>query len=247
MAETKVEENKKLISANRKAVFQLEHQILKNKTQAYLLRELVGENRDLIHRNYEAAFAGNRQLINANTDALYRNRVAFIRACTADGQVQANFREATLNAARLSFLDHRSKTNTRVSEITAKLAAINAQLIDVNKEIMDVNATLVAYNAEQIAANATLFDKPKVLSGLKEATPEKNAELIKANAAKIQELLKRAEANAKRNAELLEAIKANRARIEANAKAIAERRSEIEKNAGAIAANTSKILEFAFD
>jgi len=247
MAEAKVEENKKLISANRKAVFQLEHRILANKTQAYLLRELVMENRDLIHRNYGAAFGGNRQLVNANTDALYRNRVAFIRSCTADGPVQANFREAKLNEARLSFLDHRSKTNGRVSEVTAKLAAINAELINVNKDIMAVNADLVAYNAEQIAMNAALFDKPRVLPGMKDATPEKNAEIIKANAGKIAELLKRAEVNAKRNAEVMEGIKANRVKIEANSKAIAERRSEIEKNAGAITANTAKLLEFAFD
>jgi len=247
MAEHKAEENRKNIAANRKAVFQLEHHILSNKTKAYLLREMVMENRDLIHRNYEGAFTGNRQLINANTDALYRNRVAFIRSCAAEGQVQSNYREARLNEARLAFLDHRSKTNGRVTEITAKLAAINAQLIDVNKDIMAVNGDLVAYNAEQIAANAALFDKPRVLPGLKESTPEKNAELIKANAVKIQELLKRAEANAKRNAEVLEGIKANRVKIEANSKAIAERRSEVEKNAAAIAANTAKILEFAFD
>jgi len=228
-------------------VFRLEHQILANKTQAYLLRELVMENRDLIHRNYEAAFAGNRQLINANTDALYRNRVAFIRSCAAEGPVQTNFRELSLNASRLAFLDHRSKTNSRVSEITAKLAAINAELIDVNKDIMHVNADLVAYNAEQILANAALFEKPRVLPGLKDATPEKNADLIKSNAAKIQELLKRAEENAKRNAALLEAIKANRGKIDANTKAIYERRAEIEKNAAAIAANTAKILEFAFE
>jgi len=247
MAEAKVEENKKAIGANRKNVFQLEHRILANKTQAYLLRELTMENRDLIHRNYEAAFAGNRQLINANTDALFRNRVAFIRACAADGPVQSNFREAKLNEARLSFLDHRSRTNGKVTEITAKFAAINAQLIDVNKEIMAVNAELVAYNAEQIAANAALFEKPRVLPGLKEATPEKNAEIIKANAVKIAEFLKRAEVNAKRNAEVLEGIKGNRAKIEANSKGIAERRAEIEKNASAIAANTAKLLEFAFD
>jgi len=247
MAEAKVAENKKAIGANRKAIFQLEHRILANKTQAYLLRELVMENRDLIHRNYEAAFAGNRQLIKANTDALYRNRVAFLRSCTADGTVQANFREAKLNESRILFLDHRSKTNARVSEITGKLAAINAQLIDVNKDIMGVNAELVAYNAEQIAANAALFDKPGVLPGMKEATPEKNAELIKANAARIHELLKRAEGNAKRNGELMDTIKGNRSKIEANSKGISERRAEIEKNASAIAAKTAKILEFAFE
>jgi len=240
-----VEANKAAISGNRRALFGLENKIVENKTTAYLLRESIEENRDLIHRNYQAAFHGNRQLQNANTDALFRNRYAFIRNTKTDTPVQSNFKEISLNAARLAFLDHRSKMNARVIEISTRLATINAELIEVNTSIMGYNGELLAYNAEQIKENASLFDG-KVLPGLKDASPEKNAELIAHNKAKIEHLLKRAEENAVKNAKLQIAINANRAKIDANTKIILERRAEIEKNRLAIAVNAQKVMDTVF-
>jgi hypothetical protein len=95
-----------------------------------MARSVVEENHDSILKNYHAAFRGNRNLANANTDDLFRNRYAILRAMkidaanqvsklTTDGslaaykfhtgfsritrtaQVHVNFREAKLNEAKI--------------------------------------------------------------------------------------------------------------------------------------------------
>ena len=46
-------------------------------------RSLVQENAALISKNYTSSFMGNRQLANQNTEDLYRNRLAILRALVA--------------------------------------------------------------------------------------------------------------------------------------------------------------------
>ncbi len=50
----------------------------------YMARSVVEENHDSILKNYHAAFRGNRNLANANTDDLFRNRYAILRAMKID-------------------------------------------------------------------------------------------------------------------------------------------------------------------
>ena len=59
-----------------------------------MARSVVEENHDSILKNYHAAFRGNRNLENANTDDLFRNRFAILRAMKTDGanQVQQQLR-----------------------------------------------------------------------------------------------------------------------------------------------------------
>ena len=59
-----------------------------------MARSVVEENHDSILKNYHAAFRGNRNLANANTDDLFRNRFAILRAMKTDGanQVQQQLR-----------------------------------------------------------------------------------------------------------------------------------------------------------
>ena len=53
-----------------------------------MARSVVEENHDSILKNYHAAFRGNRNLANANTDDLFRNRFAILRAMKTDGANQ---------------------------------------------------------------------------------------------------------------------------------------------------------------
>ena len=76
------------IALNRQALFQAECHVERNKTQAYLIRSVVEENHDSILKNYHAAFRGNRNLANANTDDLFRNRFAILRAMKIDAANQ---------------------------------------------------------------------------------------------------------------------------------------------------------------
>jgi hypothetical protein len=56
----------------------------------YMARSVVEENHDSILKNYHAAFRGNRNLANANTDDLFRNRYAILRAMKIDAGNQVS-------------------------------------------------------------------------------------------------------------------------------------------------------------
>ena len=71
---SQVESNRANISKNRADLFLAECEVMKNRTNAYMARSLVHENKALIDKNYNSAFNGNRQLANQNTEDLFRNR-----------------------------------------------------------------------------------------------------------------------------------------------------------------------------
>jgi len=242
MAESKeVIANKARILENKKKLFSVDHAITANAANFHLTRATIQENRDLISRNYDATFHGNFTLALGNLESIYRNRITYIRNLKAEGQVQTNFRDASINQARLALLDVRSKTNARIVRISSRMAAINTMLLELNSDIMHINSDLVEHNSAEIAANATMFASA-TSPALAAATPESNAAIIAANAAKLTELHARAEANAKANDEVRETAHANRAKIEANTKAIYERRALIQRNMDLITANTNKLL-----
>ncbi len=121
-----------------------------NKAKAYLTRSVIAENAALIAKNYNSAFLGNRQLANENTDALFRNRIALAQSLPSGTDVEINFREATINAAKLAFLNHRSHLNAQVLSISQELAALNAQAIAVNRRIMEANEGIKDQNSALI-------------------------------------------------------------------------------------------------
>jgi len=236
------EENKRRIQENRRKIFDLENEVLRNRQLAYLSRAFIQENQASISRNYYAAFLGNRQLANQNTDDIFRNRYGIVRNIPADGPVQTNFKEALQNKAKLEFLDHRSKLNSKVLHVAEELSAANSRLIELNREIMDTNEEVVQYNAVLIAENTRFLaeDSRKHL----EATPDSNASLIASNSAKIDDVKKRADENLKKQHDILEKAKHNRARIIGNSDAIYARRARIEENHEKIASNQKKVSEF---
>jgi len=135
--------------------------------------------------NYTAAFAGNRQLANMNTDAIFSNRIAFLRTLSPENDVQTNFVNSQINKARLDALVHRAALNSKVIEISARMAEINAQLIDVNRAIMQANEEIVAFNGAQLAANSAMIAGEHSMA---EATVSANAVVISTNAEIIADL-----------------------------------------------------------
>jgi len=236
-----VETNRANIQANRRRIFDLENQVLFNRSQAYATRALINENAALIQKNYQAAFLGNRQLANQNTDDLFRNRTAIVRNIQAKSDVEVNFKEAMMNKVKLEFLDHRSKLNERVLKASERLADANKERIDINRDVMENNETIAQFNSRVIADNARLLKEGIDAS---KATPESNAHLIADNKAKIDDIVKRSNANKERISQLFETATKNRESIRANAEAIHERRERILANHSKIHANQQKVAEF---
>jgi hypothetical protein len=236
-----VSQNKHNIEENRRKIFELENQVLYNRALAHATRSLVTENQAVIHKNYIAAFNGNRQLANQNTDDIFRNRAAIVRNIKATTPVEVNYREAMSNKVKLEFLQHRAKLNERVIKISEDLSALNKQLIDVNRSIMDTNEEIVSFNAKTIEANAQLLSNGVDAS---KATPDSNAEIISSNAKIIEDIRKRSNANKERLNTLYENAQRNRAATVANAQAILDRRDRIFENHKKIEANQKKVSNF---
>jgi len=233
-----IAENRAKIGENRAKIFELEGSVNHNKAKAYLLRSKVAENTALINKNYNSAFLGNRQLANENTDALFRNRIALFQALPSNNEVETNFREAKINQAKLAFLDHRSTVNGQVLSISQDLAAVNAQAIAVNRRIMDTNETIREKNSALIAENTSLI-------GFNHGTPtpESNAAIVAANAAKIEEIKSRVATNSATLDALETQTDANRAAALENSQQIAQRMVAIKANHELIAANRSRIAQ----
>jgi len=233
-----VAENKARIAENRAKIFDLEGSVNHNKAKAYLLRSKVAENAALINKNYNAAFLGNRQLANENTDALFRNRVALMQCLPANNDIETNYREAKINQAKLAFLDHRSSVNAQVLSITQEMAAVNAAAIAVNRRIMETNEAIREKNSALIAENTTLIGHNHGTP-----TPEGNAEIVKANAAKIEEIKQRVATNGATMDTLEAQTDANRASAIDNSQQIAQRAVAIKANHDLIAANRARICQ----
>merc|ERR1719487_1331137 len=114
--------------------------VTKNKEDIYKERAMIEGNRQLILKNYHAAFTGNRQMANQNTDDIFRNRKAIVKHYkTGADPVKINFAESRLNEARIDYLEHRTKMNAKVSEVNAMMVEINSKLIAVNDKVMEGN------------------------------------------------------------------------------------------------------------
>jgi len=233
------EENRANLMANRKKIYALEKGVMENKKNAYLNRSMSTVNMHLIMRNREAAFGGNRQLANYNTDMLFSNRRGILHALPDDTVVQKNFKDCMLNKVKLEFLEHRSELNTEVMDINKDIQAVNESMMAVNKRIMALNEEIVNFNAKKIAENKEWLDSG--VPGAGNPTPDGNAAIIAANAAKIAEVDARMKKNAGTTAANRESLLERRAKIEKNTEDIYARRKRIEENAAKIKANADRV------
>ncbi len=235
---SQVEMNKEAIAKNRKRIFAIDAEVMLNKALVYQSRAMIEENRLMILSNYSAAFMGNRQLANHNTEEIFENRRAILAAADTQDDIQSNYVKIQMNKASLDYLEHRSKLNSSVLEISQEMAEINARLIEINRKIMDANEGIVEFNSQQIAVNSELLDGALRPS---EATTGDNAVIIAANHDSMQGI----EQNVKKNRSVMEGLMStseeNSGKLMANKKEISERRSSIMANRDVIKKNKGRI------
>jgi len=174
--------NRKVITENEATLHDLNLTVMTNKSKLLTVRSIIEENRPLLMKNYAAAFAGNRLMANQNTDSIFKNRVAILKAMKLEGQAQENFRRSKINEANIDFLEHRSLLNNRVAKTNAKMAAANTKMIEANNKILEGNEELKKFNTTAIETNT------KLLTGIQadKATADSNAARIAANTAAIK-------------------------------------------------------------
>ena len=235
---SQVEMNREAIAKNRRRIFAIDADVMLNKALVYQSRAMIEENRLMILSNYAAAFMGNRQLANNNTEEIFENRRAILASADTQDDVQANYVNIQMNKASLDYLEHRSRLNSSVLEISQEMAEINARLIEINRKIMDANEGIVDFNSEQIAINRELLDgslKPS------EATSGDNAVIIAENHDAMQGI----EENVKKNRAVMEELMStstdNADKLMANKREISERRASIMANREVIKENKGRI------
>jgi hypothetical protein len=240
----KGEANKAAIKENKAALHKLESTVLGNKQKLYQERAYIEENRALILKNYAAAFMGNRQMANQNTDDIFRNRKAIVKALPCTTQVQLNFVESHINRARVDYLEHRAKMNSKVAKVNQKMAEINKMLIEVNNEIMEGNKEIVEFNTKHMEVNTKILAGEMGHKAEEGCDPDANATRIANNKERIAAITTKAAENSAKHEEVRKIAETNRAKIESNAAEIEERRKAIEANHDQIAANAAKISDF---
>ena len=233
------EKNRVAIKENRKRIFSIDAEVMTNKALIYSSRSIIEENRSMILSNYAAAFMGNRQLANNNTDEIFKNRHAILDNINTQNDTESNFVNAQKNKASLDFLEHRSKLNTEVLEISNDISEINSKLIEINEKIMASNKRIVDFNSEQIGVNSELLNDSLHPEN---ATPDTNAELIKQNRDKMADLEARVSSNREKMEELVSKSEKNSKSLIENKKKIHERRVTIMKNRENLLKNRSKIM-----
>jgi hypothetical protein len=88
---SKIKINTKAIKANRKKIFKIDAEVMTNKSNAYISRAMIEENRLMILSNYSAAFLGNRQLANSNTEEIFKNKKAILDNYNSKNDVEENY------------------------------------------------------------------------------------------------------------------------------------------------------------
>ena len=236
------DENARKIKKNRRALFELQGQVMVNKARAYATRSNIEENRYLILKNYVAAFVGNRQLANQNTDDIFENRIAILENLdlTKGNTEQENFIDSQINKAKVDFLVHRASLNETVLKINEELVEVNQKLIEVNEKILAANELIKNFNSKEIEENKKLLDgnlKPQ------DATEEANTKTVESNTAQVKMLKEKTASNSETIMDLYDVVAIHRQHIAENSDEILSRREGIEENHEKIGENKDAVAE----
>ena len=235
-------ENAKKIKKNRRALFELQGQVMVNKARAYATRSNIEENRYLILKNYVAAFVGNRQLANQNTDDIFENRIAILENLDIEtgNTEQENFIDSQINKAKVDFLVHRASLNETVLKINEELVEVNQKLIEVNEKILAANELIKNFNSKEIEENKKFLDgnlRPQ------DATEEINTKTVESNTAQVKMLKDKTAANSETIMDLYDIVAIHRQHIAENSDEILSRREGIEENHEKIGENKDAVAE----
>eukprot|EP00928_Gymnodinium_smaydae_P024081 TRINITY_DN1960_c1_g4_i1.p1 TRINITY_DN1960_c1_g4~~TRINITY_DN1960_c1_g4_i1.p1 ORF type:complete len:519 (+),score=84.28 TRINITY_DN1960_c1_g4_i1:54-1610(+) len=228
------------ILANRRKIYKLESVVLANKFEANELRALIDECRSLILKNYSAAFAGNHRMASFNTEVIFKNRSCILASMRLEGQTQEICRAWKLDESRIGFLEHRSKLNSDLVNVSAKMAAVNSLYIAAIERIREVNAELLQFNAHHDAVNRSLLCGELSID---DATLESNADRIESNGSRIEHIIQRAAANKDRILKVLAWVKDQRGEILKNGDSIHERRIAIAADHEALQEDSRRVAE----
>ena len=230
-------DKKEIKNNHERRMFLLEAEIMKNKSQIYVSRSIIEENRLMILSNYAAAFVGNRQIANNNTEEIFKNREKILQNLSNNETVEIKDLSTHKLKAKLDFLNHRTHLNNTVLTISEEMQKINKKLIEINKRILASNQSILEFNEEHTKINEDLISKGKenrnVLTSEKEL--EDNEKLLSS-------LETRSKLNQEKTKKIIKRTSKNNRSLVRNKNDISERRDKLISNTEELLKETRIII-----
>ncbi|MBT3592558.1 MAG: hypothetical protein HN519_01160 [Hellea sp.] len=224
-------ERTKKISPQRQ-IERLWSEVLETKSIGYLLRAKIEQNLAMLITNINSSFMGNRQLANQNTEDIYYSLRKIIESRVDDN---GNVDEYLISSSDAAFIEHRSKLNRKINDVSAELNEVNNKLLSIHRKVMKNNDEIIKFNTKnlEVAYNFIMGGDSKVdaktLSAedidIKCAALNKHNKQNNKNTAKLMEIVNEALDN---TIEAQSQVSEKRERIFENRKVIMGIRKDIE-------------------
>lgn len=234
--------NEENIRKNKRHIFELECQASTSYAESMLLIADIEENRALLSRNFSAAFNGNRAIAVDNIEDLYRCRMLMVEALDAKTDMQHNFKAAMGNAMRIDLLENKFSLNEKLREVATQMAAVNELLTSLNTVIADANEKLADLGSDMVSENAEWIDGA-LAKMFKAASPESNADIVKSNADRLEDLTDKAQVIEQDASLTVTQIEAETKSILDTGDDIAARRARIQAEREKVIANQKRSSE----
>ena len=153
-------ERTKKISPQRQ-IERLWSDVLETKSIGYLLRAKIEQNLALLISNINSSFMGNRQLANQNTEDIHYSLQKIIESRVDDN---GNIDEHLIFSSNAAFIEHRSKLNRRINDVSAELNEVNDKLLSIHRKVMKNNDEIIKFNTKnlEVAYNFIMGGDSKV-------------------------------------------------------------------------------------
>ncbi|MDC0564621.1 hypothetical protein OAP51_07495 [Alphaproteobacteria bacterium] len=132
---------------SRSQIERLWSEVLETKSIGYLLRAKIEQNLALLISNINSSFMGNRQLANQNTEDVQYNLRKIIESRVDDN---GDIDEHLLMSLNAAFVEHRSKLNRKINDVSAELNEVNEKLFLIHRKVMKTNDEIIKFNTKNL-------------------------------------------------------------------------------------------------
>ena len=139
-------ERTKKISPQRQ-IEKLWSEVLETKSIGYLLRAKIEQNLAMLITNINSSFMANRQLANQNTEDIHYSLRKIIESRVDDN---GNVDEYLISSSDAAFIEHRSKLNRKINDVSAELNEVNNKLLSIHRKVMKNNDEIIKFNTKNL-------------------------------------------------------------------------------------------------
>lgn len=228
-----VKENKMGIRKNRRIIFELQGEVSTTYADLMLLLADIEEHRSLWHRNFTAAFTGNRAIAVDNVNDLYLARHEMTNALEPKSEVETNFRSMVINETEIEQIENSVKLNEKLKEICLRMAEVNVVYEALTGLVTQTNEVIAEKADTMISENADWVDGA-LSERMNSSTANSNQQNVASNSDRLQKLKELSRMESDQAAAVL-------SRIESETKSILEMGDDIAKRRERIQADRERV------